>query len=405
MDALQQHVTSERLAVESGAAPAHLWSKWGVRGHPGVDPAMLALAHAWRQARWPLAGALGGVLDLTGAPAFLSALLAARGQSAAVTLALSSAAALAAAQQTLTREPVAPTRLWSALPWEVPGVFDVVVWRPPADRGRARVALELAAVAARVAAQGTVVLVAHRDEGAQRIERDALDAFREVNPIARDGGWRITLLRSPTLADLPDFFVPLGDGLRVLPGVFAGDRVDAGTALLLQVRRGAGEGLQGRSVCDLGCGSGVLAHAALQAGAARVVAVDEDLAAVRSTQANLKGHANARVVHADLLSVCTAETPAAVAAGEPPPAPASLAALTPVDEVWCNPPFHVGKQVVGGLTPAFAAAAHALLRPGGVGWFVVNQAVPMREALHAWSRVDDHTPEGETVYRVVRAER
>lgn len=404
MDALVQHAKVTPVSFATGAADARMWSKWGVRGHPDADPALMALVHAWRQSRWPLHGALGEVLDLSGAPALLSAFLAARGQSAQVTLALSSAATIAAAEATLARERVVTTHLRAALPWELQGLFDVIVWRPPADRGRARLALELAAVAARLAAHGTAVLVAHRDEGAQRMERDALAFFHEVNPIAREAGWRITLLRAPQAAPLPEMYVPLGDGLQVLPGVFAGDRVDAGTALLLQVRHASGEALAGQRVCDLGCGSGVLAHAALKAGAKQVLALDEDLAAVRSTQRNLGNHASVRVLHADLIDVCRVGDHDG-SAGSLDDVDAAMLGWVPVDEVWCNPPFHVGRQVVGSLTAAFAAAAHALLRQGGVAWFVVNRAVGWREALAGWTRAEERTPAGEETYSVIRAER
>lgn len=62
------------------------------------------------------------------------------------------------------------------------------------------------------------------------------------------------------------------------------------------------EAVAGRSVLDLGCGSGLVGIAAMKAGAASVLAVDVDLHAV--VAAALNARANAVVIetlHADLL--------------------------------------------------------------------------------------------------------
>jgi 16S rRNA G1207 methylase RsmC len=73
--------------------------------------------------------------------------------------------------------------------------------------------------------------------------------------------------------------------------------------------------------------------------------------------------------------------------------------------VWCNPPFHVGRQVVGALSRAFVAAARVALRPGGVGWFVTNRGLPYEREFAAWGSFADVTPPGERAFRVWRAQR
>jgi 16S rRNA (guanine1207-N2)-methyltransferase len=114
------------------------------------------------------------------------------------------------------------------------------------------------------------------------------------------------------------------------------------------------------------------------------VAVDDDLAAVRSAAANLGADARVRVVHADLTE------------GVPDAA---------FDAVWCNPPFHVGRQVVGALSRAFVAAAHEAVRPGGEAWFVANRALPYEAELEGWAAWGDATPAAERAFKVLWARR
>jgi 16S rRNA (guanine1207-N2)-methyltransferase len=105
---------------------------------------------------------------------------------------------------------------------------------------------------------------------------------------------------------------------------------------------------------------------------------------VRSAARNLGDDPRARVVHADL-------TAGEVGEG--------------FDAVWCNPPFHVGRQVVGALSRAFVAAAHEALRPGGEAWFVANRALPYEAELGGWAAWGDATPAAERTFKVLWARR
>lgn len=360
-------------------------TKVGVRGHPGVDPALLALAEALRRGRVPLAGA---VLDLSGAPAALPAWGRRAGVAARWTVATPSAAVRAAADATLAdvggRTDVA---LVTALPWEVAGSFDAIVWRPPADRGWARVLAELDAVAQRVAPGGTVWALQHKNEGAKRAERAGAARFDEVEVVAREAGWRIAALRRPRPESASGasawsrFDTPEGP-VEALPGTFSAAGVDPGTTALLAVLGTLGPAPS--RVLDLGCGTGLLARHALRAGVEAVVAVDDDLAAVRSAARLVADDPRARVVHADLLD--------------------GVAPLG-FDAVWCNPPFHVGRQVVGDLSRAFVAAAHEALRPGGEAWFVANRALPYEAELAGWAAWGDATPADVRAFKVLWARR
>jgi ribosomal protein L11 methyltransferase len=111
---------------------------------------------------------------------------------------------------------------------------------------------------------------------------------------------------------------------------------------LASVREG---GLAGRRVADLGCGSGILALAALELGAAVAAAVDTDPLAVQATWAN--GALNGPGVEARLR----------VGRGSV----AALAALqeSPADLLLCN----ILAPVIEALAPEFGA----VLAPAGEG--------------------------------------
>lgn len=89
---------------------------------------------------------------------------------------------------------------------------------------------------------------------------------------------------------------PLPDGadaedaavIRLDPGLAFGSGTHPTTALCLDWLDGlAAEGeLQGREVLDFGCGSGILALAALKLGAARAVGIDNDPQAIDATRDN-----------------------------------------------------------------------------------------------------------------------
>jgi 16S rRNA (guanine1207-N2)-methyltransferase len=149
-----------------------------------------------------------------------------------------------------------------------------------------------------------------------------------------------------------------GLGLWTQPGVFSWDRLDPGTRLLLAHLGGlAGHG------ADLGCGMGVLGRRVLENPAVTsLVCLDIDRRAIDATRHNLDD-SRARFLHADLRQ------------GDP--------ALSALDFVVMNPPFHLGGREDRGLGLAFIAAASAMLRKGGVCRLVANIALPYEARLQA----------------------
>lgn len=113
-------------------------------------------------------------------------------------------------------------------------------------------------------------------------ERAWMDQFKPMRFGARTWivPWNHEL---PTEADTPDAAI-----IRLDPGLAFGSGTHPTTALCLRWLDGlASNGdLQGRDVLDFGCGSGILALAAMKLGAARATGVDNDPQAIIATADN-----------------------------------------------------------------------------------------------------------------------
>jgi len=139
--------------------------------------------------------------------------------------------------------------------------------------------------------------------------------------------------------------------------------LEALEALARQRFAEAGGSLAGLRVADLGCGSGILALAALRLGAEVVAAADTDSLAVSATAANaaLNGIGPALRVAKGSLEIL-----------------AELLEERPADVLLCN----ILAPVIETLCPGF----HRLLAPGGVGFLsglLVDQAPALERALAA----------------------
>jgi len=146
------------------------------------------------------------------------------------------------------------------------------------------------------------------------------------------------------------------EGFWSQPGIFSWNRLDPGSAVLLA----ALPPLSGRGV-DLGCGSGILGHEVLRLGAVSALwLLDIDGRAVAAARRNISDE-RAVILHADARS----------------PHPA----LTGLDFVIMNPPFHASGEEDRRLGPAFIEAAARMLRRGGVCRLVANVALPYEAHL------------------------
>ncbi len=142
------------------------------------------------------------------------------------------------------------------------------------------------------------------------------------------------------------------------PGLAFGTGHHPTTALCLEWLDGADLG--GRTLLDFGCGSGILAIAALKLGAARAIALDHDPQAIEATLANAAANGVAGRLSAGLPEDLT-----------------TLAEGLPADLVVAN--------ILAGPLVELAPTLLGLLRPGGVLALsgVLADQVPMVRAAYA----------------------
>jgi len=268
-------------------------------------------------------------------------------------------------------------------------VHPLVLMLPPRQRDEARALFAHAAL--RAAPDGIVVAAMANDAGAKSGQADFEALFGTATVLgkyrcrvfwSRAGNADPARLREWAALDAPRSIL---DGRYTSrPGVFAWDRIDAGTALLL---RHLPDSLSGRGA-DLGAGWGCLSDAVLERcpGAVALDVVEAELRALECAKENLARHAGRVALSFHWLDA-TAGLPGRY------------------DFIVTNPPFHA---LDGAPRPdigrAFIAAAAAALRPGGTLWLVANRHLPYEEALGAGFG-EVRTVAQEQGYKVVAATR
>lgn len=166
------------------------------------------------------------------------------------------------------------------------------------------------------------------------------------------------------------------------PGLFGWEKIDQGSALLVaQVEQTLQRfGITSPRVLDIGCGYGYLSLHAWRLGAREVVATDNNAAAV---------------------AMCGQNFSANGVTGQVVPADCAAGIEGPFELVICNPPFHQGFSVEGGMTERFVAAAAARLPGNGQALFVVNRFIGLeRSAQGYFGAIETLAEDGQ--FRVVR---
>jgi 16S rRNA (guanine1207-N2)-methyltransferase len=270
-------------------------------------------------------------------------------------------AATACAERTLAANEVADAevRLADGVTGLPPASFDLVLSHLP--RGRA-VQEELIRGAAWVLRPGgRLYFVAHKRAGVKGAIAYARALLGRCGVVRQKKGYHVAMAVRPAgLRPSPpsDGYVTRTialDGVETSllskPGVFAWDRLDDGTAALIDAME-----IRARDhVLDLGCGTGLAGLAAARrATAGQVVLVDADVRAVESSRRTLEANdvTNAEV----LLSDC-----------------ASSSFGRCFDVVITNPPFHQGVGVDYEVACQFVRDAAQVLRLGGQFFLVANR--------------------------------
>jgi 16S rRNA (guanine1207-N2)-methyltransferase len=231
---------------------------------------------------------------------------------------------------------------------------------------------------------GRLLAFAPKDKGGSRLKKTleglgctvVEDARRHHRFCQAERPARPTGLAEALAGGAPRVVAELGVWSQ--PGVFSWDRLDPGSARLIDLL----PQLQGRGA-DLGCGVGLLAQRVLASAAVKGLdAVDIDRRAIACAERNLDDP-RVRLAWLDARSLETS---------------------VPLDFVVMNPPFHDAGREDRDLGVAFIATASRLLRKGGVCWLVANRHLPYEAALSkAFSHFDVRGDGGG--YKVIEARR
>lgn len=241
------------------------------------------------------------------------------------------------------------------------GSADAIMIHAPPGVLERRYALALALRALKVG--GRLDVMAAKDRGGSRLRKELEGFGVEVGESAKAHHRRCVVIRPETVIGL-DAAIAAGaprlvEGLEAWsqPGIFAWDRIDAGSLLLAQ----AMPPLKG-SGADLGCGYGALATVVLKSPAVTALRlIDLDRRAIAAAKQNV-ADPRARFEWADARTL--------EAAGD-------------LDFVVTNPPFHDGGAEDKRLGQAFIRQAAEMLGKGGVLWLVANRHLPYEAELNA----------------------
>ena len=219
--------------------------------------------------------------------------------------------------------------------------------------------------------EGVLIVSGHNQEGIKSFAKRAEAHFGNMQMMKLKSSCRLLRFRKESSAPAeavedPGYFRPVrlelefsgGAKLEYLtkPGIFAYRATDPGTALLARHLPSC----MGKSVLDLGCGSGALSLAAFALGAKEVLATDNSAIAIACAERNFAAAGlPGRTLCSDLAD-------GAEAAG-------AETGVTGFDLILTNPPFHKDGETDYGLPGRILEALARSLKPGGEAWLVANQ--------------------------------
>lgn len=150
------------------------------------------------------------------------------------------------------------------------------------------------------------------------------------------------------------------------PGIFGWNKIDRGSELLIEALNSflsssasfSSLSLKNSTLLDLGCGYGYLSIKARELGFTNINATDNNAAAINACSHNFKLYD----IQGDVIADNHAENH-----------------QKKYDIILCNPPFHKGFDHTKGLTKVFTQQSFALLKPGGMAFFVTNQFIAIEK--------------------------
>ncbi len=255
--------------------------------------------------------------------------------------------------------PLAPDS--QALEFQPDGSLDAMVVVAPPGVLERRYALAQALRALKPG--GRLTALAPKDKGGSRLRKEleafgcvvAEDARRHHRICATDRPAELSGLDEAIAAGAPQIAPKLS--MWSQPGVFSWDRPDPGSVLLLKhLPKLSGEGL------DAGCGVGLLAKAVLaEPKVTKLTLLDIDRRATDAARRNIED-ARAEILQADIRDPDLA--------------------LSELDFVVMNPPFHDGGHEDKRLGQAFVQRAADMLKKGGHLWLTANRHLPYEAVLN-----------------------
>ena len=265
----------------------------------------------------------------------------------------------------------------------VDSLDEITVLAPPGTLERRYI---LAGLLRCLKSDGRFTVLAPKDKGGSRVAKELAEFGCAVTENSKQhfricrGTRPATLLHIEKALEEGGVQRHAAHGLWTQPGVFSWDRIDVGSALLLQhLPKLKGTG------ADLGCGIGVLSRNVLASAAVTSLSmVDIDRRAVACAERN-SNDPRTRFLWADATD-------------------SSIAPASQLDFVVMNPPFHSGGEEDKALGQRFIHQAARLLKPRGVCWLTANRHLPYEKLLESsFSRVQQVADQNG--FKIIKAEK